>query len=79
MIKKPSIGRSYPPSKQDWEAMIETIEILTGRRGDDDLATPALTPLTFSNPPTKAECEALFQYVNRQRAAIKIIVERLDS
>jgi hypothetical protein len=76
--KKPAIDRSYPPSPAAWGAVVETLELLTGRRGDA-ISTPALTQLTFSNPPTQAEVTALYQYVNRQRAALEALLTRLNS
>ncbi len=76
--KKPAIDRTYPPSRDAWNAMVETVEILTGRRGAD-IAAPALTTLSFSNPPTQAECQALYQYVNRVRATCEAILTRMNS
>lgn len=74
-MKKPVIDRTYPPSPQAWSAAVEIIETLIGRRGDP-INTPALTTLTFSNPPTQAEVTALYQYVNRQRAATVALLAR---
>jgi hypothetical protein len=46
------------PSLHTSEGQRVTLEILTGRRGN---RLPEIQPtqLSFSNPPTKAECDAL--------------------
>lgn len=76
-MKKPTLTRRFPPDKLTWEATVELLEIAFGRRGTQ-ISAPPLENLTFSNPPTQAECEALYQYVNRQRAVIVALVERLS-
>lgn len=76
--KKPAINRTFPPDRAAWEAAVETLEILTGRRGDK-ITVPALTTLTFSSPPTQAECQALYQYTNRVRDALEKVIVRLDT
>jgi len=76
-MKKPTISRRFPPDKQTWEAVVELLEILTGRR-KNKLDAVALTPLSFSNPPTQAEVQALYQYTNRVQAGLAAIAGRLD-
>lgn len=71
-IKKPGVPTGTP----DW--LKTTIEIILGRRGNK-ITPPAEQSLTFSATPTKAECEALYQYTNSVRTAISDLINRLDS
>lgn len=71
-MKKPGIPDTAPRWLRDW------LEILAGRRRNR-ITAPALRTLTFSSPPTKAECEALYAYVNDVRSAVDAILTRLDS
>ncbi len=71
VMKKPGIPTDTP----DW--LKTMIEILTGRRCNK-IAVPPLQNLTFSATPTKAECEALYSYVNDIRASLDSLVNRLD-
>ena len=77
-MKKPAINRTFPPDRGAWEAMVENMEILTGRRGDK-LTPPKLSTLTFSAAPTQAEVTALYQYVNRLEGLLAALVTRLDA
>jgi hypothetical protein len=54
------------------------LEIIAGRRGNR-IAVPPRQNLTFSATPTKAECEALYSYVNDVRGSLDAVVNRLDS
>jgi hypothetical protein len=70
-IKKPGIPVGTPP----WlKTMLET---LTGRRGNR-IALPAFRALTFSAPPTQAECEALYAYINSVRDSLEQLISRMD-
>ncbi|HEX8874784.1 MAG TPA: hypothetical protein VF780_09165 [Nitrosospira sp.] len=71
VLKKPGIPAGTP----DW--LKTMIEILTGRRCNK-IAVPPLQNLTFSATATKAECEALYSYVNDIRASLDSLVNRLD-
>jgi hypothetical protein len=71
-MKKPSIPDGTPV----W--LRTTLEILTGRR-KNAIVPPAPRTLTFSNPPTQAECEALYAYVNDVRNVLDRVLSRLDS
>lgn len=71
-IKKPGIPAGTP----DW--LRNLLEILIGRRGNR-IQIPEFQTLTFSATPTKAECEALYAYVNEVRTAVNDIITRLDS
>ncbi len=71
VLKKPGIPTGTP----DW--LKTMIEILTGRRCNK-IAVPPLQNLTFSATATKAECEALYSYVNDIRASLDSLVNRLD-
>jgi hypothetical protein len=71
-MKKPAIPDAAPA----W--LRTTIEILCGRRGNRITVPPAQT-LTFSASPTKAECEALYAYVNDVRSVLQQVIERLDT
>jgi hypothetical protein len=70
-IRKPGI----PPGTPEW--LKTFLEIISGRRGNR-IAVPAQEILTFSASPTKAECEALYAYVNSVRASIADLINRLD-
>jgi hypothetical protein len=71
-MKKPSIPDGTPV----W--LRTTLEILTGRRKNAIAAPPPRT-LTFSSPPTQAECEALYAYVNDVRNVLDRLLSRFDS
>jgi hypothetical protein len=71
-IKKPGIPADAP-------AWLKTMmEIVLGRRGNA-VPIPARETLTFSASPTKAECEALYAYVNKIQGALDQIITRFDS
>jgi len=70
-IKKPGIPATAP----DWLRTI--LETVIGRRGNA-IEIPSAQTLTFSATPTKAECEALYQYTNSVRDAVEQILNRLD-
>jgi len=71
-MKKPAIPDGTPV----WLRV--TLEIITGRRRNA-IEAPAPRALTFSSPPTKAECEALYAYVNDVRNKLDALLSRLDS
>ncbi len=71
-IKKPGI----PGDTAKW--LRTMLEIIIGRR-NNKITVPKRQTLTFSSPPTKAECEALYSYVNAVRESHEQIVNRLDS
>lgn len=71
-IKKPGIPAGTP----EW--LKTMLEIIIGRRGNA-VEVPKFQTLTFSATPTKAECEALYSYVNTIRAAVDKDITRLDS
>lgn len=58
-------------------AVKEQLEVLTGRR-NSRITLPYIQTLTFSNPPTQAECQALLAYTNAWAVAVKAIVARSD-
>jgi len=70
-IKKPGIPVGTPP----WLKIM--LEILTGRRGNR-ITLPAFRTLTFSTPPTQAECEALYAYINSVRDSLEQLISRMD-
>ena len=76
-MNKPTINRTYPPDRATWSSVVELLEIIVGRR-KNKIEVPALTVLTFSNPPTQAEVQALYQYVNRVRESVASLLERLQ-
>jgi hypothetical protein len=71
-IRKPGIPGGTPA----W--LKTTLEILTGRRGNR-VEMPKFQALTFSDAPTRAECEALYRYINAVRYSLEQIIKRLDS
>lgn len=70
-IKKPGIPLGTPP----W--LKTMLEILTGRRGNR-ITLPPFRTLTFSAPPTQAECEALYAYINSVRDSLEQLISRMD-
>lgn len=70
--KKPGVPGGTP----EW--LKTTLEILTGRRGNR-ISIPGFQHLSFSDTPTRTECEALYRYTNTVRQAVEEIVSRLDS
>lgn len=71
-IKKPGIPNDTP-------AWLKTsMEIVMGRRGNR-INVPEQQTLTFSATPTKAECEALYNYTNTVRDSLAQLINRLDS
>ncbi|HEY6044376.1 MAG TPA: hypothetical protein VIU43_05720 [Nitrosospira sp.] len=72
VIRKPGIPAGTPA----WLKIF--LEIIAGRRGNR-IAVPPRQNLTFSAIPTKAECEALYSYVNDVRGSLDALVNRLDS
>lgn len=71
-LKKPGI----PLGTEPW--LKTTLEIVLGRRGNR-IDVPARQTLTFSATPTKAECEALYDYTNTVRDSLAQLINRLDS
>ena len=71
-IKKPGI----PAATDAW--LKTMLEIMLGRRGNT-VTVPVRQSLTFSASPTKAECEALYDYVNKIQDALNQIITRFDS
>lgn len=65
------------PAIKDLAGAITTLEQLTGRRG---AKLPAVTPtkLSFSNPPTQTECQALAARVVYLEKCYEALRERLD-
>jgi hypothetical protein len=70
-MRKPSI----PDGAPIW--LRTTLEILCGRR-KNKISVPPPRTLTFSSPPTKSECEALYAYVNDVRNSLQSLIERFD-
>ncbi len=71
-VRKPGVPAGTP----EW--LKTMIEILTGRRGNR-IPAPPVRALTFSDTPTRTECEALYAHVNEVREAVDKIITRLDS
>lgn len=71
-IKKPGI----PVNTPEWLKTL--LEILIGRR-NNKITVPKFEELTFSSTPTKAECEALYSYVNSVRSSLESLINRFDS
>lgn len=58
-------------------AVKDILEIVCGRR-NNRVAVPEIRTLTFSSPPTQAECQALNAYINAHALAFKALVARFD-
>lgn len=65
------------PTPEFVRAVKDHLEVMTGRRRNR-ITLPTLQLLTFSNPPTQAECNALLAYTNAWAVVIKALVGRLD-
>jgi len=76
-MNKPTINRTYPPDRAMWSSVVELLEIIVGRR-NNKIKAATLTVLTFSNPPTQAEVQALYQYTNRVLESVASLLERLQ-
>lgn len=71
-MRKPAI----PDGTAPW--LRTMLEIIIGRRRNA-IPIPPARKLTFSEPPTQAECEALYEYVSDVRNALASLIQRLDS
>lgn len=74
-----ALRSEFPPSREWCEAVRENIEVLTGRRENKLEMPPGLEVLTFSSPPTKAECEALDAKLNVVWGVVLQMAQRLDA
>lgn len=75
---KPSIPDRYPPDRTWFKAVQDNLEILAGRRSNR-ITIPTLSTLTFSSPPTQAECNALEAKLNAVFQLLTQVINRLDS
>jgi hypothetical protein len=71
-IKKAGI----PSNTLPW--LKTNMEIMLGRR-NNAIPVPIKRTLTFSATPTKAECEALYDYANSLQDALSRFITRFDS
>lgn len=77
-MKKPSIPDTGGDATSSFvRAVKDILEIVCGRR-KNKLNLPDLQTLTFSSPPTQAECQALNAYVNEWGKAMIALTARLD-
>ncbi len=76
-MKKKALNRKYPVDREWVDAVVDNIDVLTGRRGNK-ITPPTKATLTFSATPTQAECEALYAYVNNVLRALVSVVNRMD-
>lgn len=71
------------PTPEFVRAVKDNLEVIGGKR-KNRITLPTLQadntspPLTFSNPPTQAECKALRDYVNAWAGIVQSLVARLD-
>lgn len=73
------VGLKKPGIPSDTPAWLKTLlETVIGRRGNA-IEAPKFQSLSFSATPTKAECEALYAYVNSVRGSLDQLINRLDS
>lgn len=72
-----NLPRTFPPSRGWVEAVTESLETLTGRR-NNRITMPTLQALTFSSPPTQAECQALEAKLNEVIKVVGQLVARSD-
>ena len=77
-MKKKQIPETNGAATPDFvRAVKDNIEVLTGRR-KNAINLPETRTLTFSSPPTQAECQALNEYVNAWAEAVRTLVGRSD-
>lgn len=83
-MKKSSIPETNGQATPELvRALKDNVEVITGRR-KNKITLPTLQAdntspvLTFSNPPTQAECKALRDYVNAWAGIVQSLVARLD-
>jgi len=74
-MKKPALPEPTIPGFA--ESVRTWLQTICGRRGNR-IQVPAPLTLTFSNPPTQGECQALLVYTNRLNATLKALIDRLD-
>ena len=75
-MKKMSIPAG-PATPQFALAVKDNLEVMAGRRGNK-ISLPTVQDLTFSSPPTQAECQALNTYVNEWAKTLKTFILRFD-
>jgi len=76
-MKKKQVPAGHLATPAFVEAVRDNLEVLTGRR-KNRITLPTVQDLSFSSPPTQAECQALNDYVNAWAAVIEALVGRLD-
>lgn len=72
-----NLPRVFPPSREWVDTVAEIVETLTGKRRNK-IVMPTLPALSFSNPPTQAECEAIEAKLNEVIKVVSAVVERSD-
>lgn len=77
-MKKPNIPATNGQATPEYvRAVKDSIEIITGRRGNR-IDLPDVQTLTFSAAPTQAEYQALNAYVNEWGKSMVALMARLD-
>lgn len=77
-MKKPSVPDTNGEATAELvRAVRENVNVMAGRR-NNKISVPSVQTLTFSSPPTQAECQALNAYVNAWAVAFKALVARFD-
>lgn len=77
-MKKPAIPDTGGKATPDFVQRVkENIEVITGRK-KNKITPVTIQTLTFSNPPTQAECQALNGYVNSIMMNVRDLLARFD-
>jgi hypothetical protein len=74
---KKQINRVWPIDREAWGAVVEVIEILTGRR-DNKITKLREVKLAAAAAPTKAEYDALALEVVTLQMKVNELIDRLD-
>jgi len=76
-MRAPPLNRSFPPDRSLISGIVARLEILFGER-DNRILMPTLSALSFSSPPTQAECQAMEAKLNEVVKLVAAIVERTN-
>ncbi len=77
-MKKESVPETNgQPTPQFVRSVKDNIDVMAGRR-KNKLSLPTVQTLTFSSPPTQAQCQALNSYVNSILLALQQLAARFD-
>jgi hypothetical protein len=77
-MKKLSVPETSGQSTPEYiRAVKDNLEVMAGRR-KNKIDLPDIQTLTFSSPPTQAECQALNAYINEWTKSVRALTARFD-